>query len=281
MHSPTRTILCAVSHAQQDPWFDIWVHGQCVTWQDVEDKPEFKIINFFGRKASKVTKTLDVIHERIRWSNRYFAKVLKLFDALVLLPFLFAAPKFKRDPGLSNNHDSFVVDFPDTFVTYRWKMLSLIQYYLEETDFDFLYVTSTSSYIRPSVLLEQCKKYPTSGVYLGPLPYEGAQFVSGSSRLISRDVAQIIWDNRFRFKISIIEDQAMAELLSKYNIYPTHLPLFNIDSRDMAGQINETNSNGIYHFRLKTILNGKRDDVMVMRNLHQQFQKKSTNVEPS
>lgn len=273
MQSPTRTVLCAVSHAQQDPWFDIWVHGQCVTWQTIEDTSEFKIINFFGRKASKLTKTLDAIHERIRWSNRYLAKVLKLFDALTLSPFLFLVPKFKRDLSLSRNHDSFVVDFPDTFVTYRWKMLSLIKFFIEETDFDFLYVTSTSSYIRPAILLEQCKDYPQSGVYLGPLPYEGAKFVSGSSRLLSRDVAQIIWDNRLRFKISVIEDQAMAELLSKYNIYPSHLPLYNVDSREMAGQRNEHNSAGIFHFRLKTIVNGKRDDVMVMKTLHQQFKK--------
>jgi hypothetical protein len=271
MENHGKTVLCAVSHAQQLPWFDIWVNGQCKTWQNYPDNSNFTIINFFGRKPSKFIIKLDQLHERIRWTNRYFAKLLGYLDIALLSPYIGFTPSFKIDQKLSGSHSSFVVNFPDTFVTYRWKILSLIRYFLEETDFDFLYVTSTSSYIRPVMLLEEVSKLPNSGIYSGPLPYESANFVSGSSRLMSRDVVQKIWGNRLRFGITTIEDKAMAQLLGELSINPIFFQLINVTSAEEAKAINATNSQGKYHFRLKTIKNGRREDISVMTSLHENF----------
>jgi hypothetical protein len=197
--------------------------------------------------------------------------LLGYLDIALLSPYIGFTPSFKIDQKLSGSHSSFVVNFPDTFVTYRWKILSLIRYFLEETDFDFLYVTSTSSYIRPVMLLEEVSKLPNSGIYSGPLPYESANFVSGSSRLMSRDVVQKIWGNRLRFGITTIEDKAMAQLLGELSINPIFFQLINVTSAEEAKAINATNSQGKYHFRLKTIKNGRREDISVMTSLHGNF----------
>jgi hypothetical protein len=271
MSGQAKKILCAVSHANQDPWIDIWKHGQTLTWQKWKDTENFTIINFFGRKPSLFTRTFDRIHEKIRWSNKYFAKSLMLIENALLWPLIFLEPKLQRDFEFIGEHLTYKVDFIDSFLTYRWKILSLIQYFLEETEYDFLYVTSSSSYIRPKVLLRFSSTLPDSGIYLGPLPYEGADFISGSSRLISRDVAQLLWDHRRKFRFALIEDKAMANLLLRLDVHPRFLGLVNLTSVEEAEALQVEEFQGIYHFRLKSLVNGARIDVDVMKALHSKF----------
>ena len=278
MSGQTKKILCAVSHANQDPWIDIWKDGQIVTWQKWQDSENFTIINFFGRKPSLFTRTFDYLHEKIRWSNKYIAKSLMIIESLLLRPLILLEPKLKRDFNFTGEHSVYKVNFIDSFLTYRWKILSLIQFFLEETEFDFLYVTSSSSYIRPNVLLEFTASLPGDRVYLGPLPYDGADFVSGSSRLISRDVAQLLWDHRREFQIALIEDKAMAQLLLTLGVYPSFLGLVNITSVREAEDLRVNDFRGVYHFRLKSLVNGTRIDADVMKALHSKFRDEFTNA---
>jgi hypothetical protein len=271
MPEQSKKVLCAVSHANQDPWMDIWQSGQIPTWQTWKDSEDFKIINFFGRKPNRCTRTFDRIHEAMRWSNRYLAGALRVIDGFFFWPLVYFDPKLRRDDNYASEHSTYTVNFIDTFVTYRWKILSLIQYFLEETEFDYLYVTSSSSYIRPKVLIDFVDSLPDTKVYLGPLPYEGADFVSGSSRLISRDVAELLWKHRRDFQFSLIEDKAMAKLLHELNVHPSFVNLVNITSVQEANEFEVEDFKKNYHFRLKTIVEGARADVQVMRALHAKF----------
>lgn len=262
------TILCAVAHAYQAPWIEIWTKGQCLTWQTIPDSEHFQTINYFGIKANRIITIFDRWHEKLRWANKYTAAVLAFFDEILLWPFKSYCPSFLPINNLNMNHKVFEVKFPDTYLTCRWKLFSLLRYFLLETSHDYLYITTSSSYVRQDVLLSRINSLPRSKVYFGAIAYQGADFVSGSSRLLSRDTAELVWKNRSKFSIGIIEDKALGQLLRKLDVEPEFIPIHNLNSFEQISDLKISDLEGTFHFRVKSEMNGVRIDASLMKALH-------------
>jgi hypothetical protein len=114
---------------------------------------------------------------------------------------------------------------------------------------------------------------PKTSVYTGAIPYVDAQFVSGSNRILSRDVVQKILDNALRFDPTIIEDVALGELVQKLGIERQGFPISNIATLDDLKSFPVAGLESSYHFRLKSGKLNNRNDVEIMLALHEKLSK--------
>ena len=220
-------VLCAISHGYYKPWIEIATEGQSKTWLADELPQGFEVLHYHGSPLSSFGQKLDRLHERVRWTNRYIGYILKTFDALVAFPFLWWEPKVSSSALLPMKHPSIHIHSPDSYLTFRWKSRAMMKYALENYDFDFLFMTTTSSYIRPAKLLSIASEFPLSKFYAGAKAYEGATFAAGSNRFLSRDLVEYIVTNKTSYLPHLIEDVSLARSLTKVST-----PLFFINHLD-------------------------------------------------
>lgn len=266
-----KSVLCAISHGLYDPWIAILHDGQELTWLTSPRPQGFEVVHFHGTPVSKMWKNVDKIHERIRWSTRKKAALLKILDFFLTLPLMEYDATYSKSELLSTRDLSVHTHFPDTYLTYRWKELAFFKYFIQETDCEYLFLTSTSSYVRPSKLMEFIQSLPSTKVYAGALPYKDANFVSGSNRILSRDVVEAVLAKSKSFNPTIIEDVALGRVILGMGITPILHPLFNI--ADM-GELLNTSDNDLmesYHFRLKSGALDNRGDIEIMIALHERI----------
>lgn len=265
------TMLCAISHGLYPPWVEILKEGQEKTWLLKRTPNNIEIVHFHGIKVSPFFMRIDQLHERIRWSNRHSYQVLKSVDNLLFSPLKNFLPNVEASKELNCRHPALCVRFPDTYVTYRWKLLGLMNYFFTQTSHDFLFTTTTASYINLPVLSELIDKFAPGDLYFGALPYEGAGFVSGSNRVFSRLTVKKILLGKSHWEPGVIEDLAVGQLLSKIGVQPKYIPLVNIASLSELENFKAQDFNANYHFRLKSGPNSNRNDVAIMKALHSKF----------
>ena len=264
-------VLCAISHGYYKPWIDIAFKGQERTWLADEIPDNFQVLHFHATPLNLVGRSLDRIHERIRWTNRYIGIVLKAFDTALTYPFLRWEPGVSQSKLMNMRHDSIHVKSPDSYLTFRWKSRAMMKYALEKYDFDFLFMTTTSSYIRPQTLLELCEGFPSSSFYGGAKAYEGATFAAGSNRFLSRDVVQRIVENKKCYLPQIIEDVSLSQSVYDLGVDLVFLPHLDIDSMENLDSFSDMELSSHYHFRVKSGTLQSRNDVSLMLRLHDRF----------
>lgn len=263
------TVLCAVTHGLYMPWTEILTRGQIPTWLSLPMPDGFEVIHFHGRAGGKLIQLFDKLHEKLRWTNRWTALPLRIFDEFFGTIFRLWIPKTRESRSLNNVINAIEIDLLDVYATMKWKDLAIFNYFIEKTNFDFLFMTTTSSYIRPNTLLNEVRMFPKSGVYAGALAYKGADFAAGHNRLFSRDVVQRIIDARGRFQCSVVEDLAVGKLCRSLNIPLSKLSKIDINSLEMLNSFTDQEISGEFHFRLKSGSPEKRQDVAIMRQLHE------------
>lgn len=267
-------LLCAIGHGLYKPWINILYNGQEKTWLSGDISETITICHFHGKKLGLVGIFFDRHHEAIRWKNKYFSVPLSRFDNFVGFPFKNRIPKYFPSTELKTRHPALKINFPDAYVTVRWKILGLFEYFLNETNCNYLMLTTSSSYVNIEKLKDFISYLPEKGVYVGSLPYTGAKFVSGSNRIISRDVVEVLYEKRKTWKVGTIEDLELGRLIKLHlSIIPTTVPIVNIASLEELENIDQKILQDSYHFRLKSGTMEKRNDVAIMKALHKKLLK--------
>lgn len=261
-------IVCALSHGLYEPWIEILKEGQQKTWLNQEFPKGFTLIHFHGTPGGRFIQFLDRTHERIRWKNRWVASVLRFLDNILLFPLISYIPRYEKSKILLDSRDVIHIKFPDTYLTYRWKFLSLLSYFVNETDADYLFVTSTASYIQPKLVLDFILGLPSENSYAGAEPYSGANFISGSNRIISRKIAKQVLSKRKRWAVGVIEDVALTQLIKSCGNNLITFPIANISSLKELESMTDKELETRYHFRLKSFQGADRMDVIIMKKLH-------------
>jgi hypothetical protein len=265
------SVLCAISHGLYVPWLEILKEGQSKTWLAQPTPDNVEIIHYHGTPLNSIIYPLDKIHERIRWSNRYMYRLLKVFDNLLLGPWMNYLPTSEKSSLLNSKQEVLHIRFPDTYVTYRWKLLGLMNFFLNNTNHDYLFTTTTASYINLKALSRRILEFQPGDLYFGALPYEGADFVSGSNRIFSRETVEKLLRAKSLWKPGIIEDLAVGQLLLKLGIQPTFIPIINISCLQELESFEDETFHNNYHFRLKSGPNSKREDVKIMKSFHSKY----------
>jgi hypothetical protein len=266
--SASPTVLCAISHGLYQPWISILHEGQEKTWLRDERPEGVEVIHFHGSPLSNFGIKLDKLHEQIRWSTRFKANTLKFADYLLTFPFMGYQARYTSSKILKVEDPAIHIHFPDSYLTYRWKELALFRYFLTETKFDYLFLTSSSSYVKLDKLKEYVENLPAVGVYAGATPYDSAEFISGANRILSRDVIEQVVKNSKKFNPVIIEDVALGNLISRLGFLRTSFPISNIGSLQELEDSSADFLEDSYHFRLKSGSLENRKDVEIMHKLH-------------
>ena len=262
------SVLCAISHGLYKPWIDILHSGQEETWLKLKRPEGIEVIHFHATPMNRLGIGLDVIHEKIRWSTRAKARSLRFLDFIVCAPLMIYDAKYSKSNLLYTSDPALHIHFPDSYLTYRWKELALFRYFLTETNCEYLFITSSSSYVNPYRLKEYISKLNSKSVYAGALPYQDARFISGSNRILSRDVVQKVLENKTRFDPTIIEDVALGQLIESLGVERLGFPICNIASIKELESFPVVSLQTSCHFRLKSGKLTERNDVQIMKALH-------------
>jgi hypothetical protein len=165
----------------------------------------------------------------------------------------------------------FEVRFPDSYQFLRWKDLAVLKYFLEQTSCEYVYIITNNSYLNFNNLKKLVRDTPQTEFYGGTKAYEGAEFAAGNSRLISRDVAQLIVKNKGKFSLGLIEDAAMGKLVKSLNLVFTPLPSLIVNSVEGLAQFSDFELKEHFHFRVKSGSMTSRNDVQIMSKLHERL----------
>lgn len=261
-------VLCLISHGVYKPWIQILHDGQEVTWLSDPMPDNFKVVHFHGTPVGRLGQKIDELHEKIRWSTRLKATILRYLDLIIGFPFRAYVPSVSSSKILEANHDVLHIHQPDIYATYKWKEVGIFAYVLRNFDFDYVFTTTSSSYIIPQTLLQLLEDKPKSSYYGGMIPYSGADFASGSNRVFSRDVIELIVRERRNISCGLIEDVSIAKLLRDNGILPDSLYGLNLEGEKQVDDLTRKDITKNYHFRLKSGTLQNRQDVKLFKRLH-------------
>jgi hypothetical protein len=100
------------------------------------------------------------------------------------------------------------------------KTYLMFKYIKENFDFDFVFRTNSSSYVKIENLINFLKDKPLKGYYSAMLGqrHEDIHFGSGCGYTLSRDLVEYIVDNETLWNFNLPDDVAVADILNNINI---------------------------------------------------------------
>ena len=263
-----KRVLISVAHSLKEPWLSIFREGSQATWLKTSMPANFRLIHFHGLKLSKFGHQWDAIHERIRWKNRWVAAPLRFFDQIIAFPFLSTIPSMTPSMELDTSDLCFEIKCKDTYQFLRWKDLAVLDYFVNSTKADYLFMTTNNSYINFDALNHLVRSLPSESFYGGVVAYEGAEFAAGNNRFLSRDVAETILRNRRIFSAGDIEDVAMGKIVKRLGFSFTPLQSLVLQTLHDLESASDQELLGNFHFRVKSGTLTSRNDVSIMLKLH-------------
>ena len=273
--SSDKKVHCAVLSALYPPWLDIIINGQEKTWISADLPKNFTVTHYHGVPIPKYLRIIDDLRSKLRFTNRWLDYILRLFEYILYSPFMAIVPSARISKLVDFKYPSIQINFPDFYNTTRNKMFGVMKNFLNETSDDFLLITTSSSYIVPSKLMELVDTLSESDVIVGSEPYKDATFLSGSNILYSRSLVKRILQNRRAWDPTLLNDLGLGKLLKKMQVDFKSLTLKNISSLEVLQNTSDSELKDFYHFRLKsqqTLGSDKlRNDVSIFHALHKRI----------
>lgn len=272
MRPLTGALVVAIGHADVMPWSEIARRGQAKTWLANDDIQDVACIYVHGSGQKKPVARLDALHESVRWSRRFRGlpgKALRVLDEFATFPTRSLVPNYEFVFDGELARPRLRVAVPDTYLFAPMKELALFEFFLRYTQADWLYMTTTSSYVRPRKLLAAASSLGKEAVYAGtPIKAGSLTFASGANRLLSRDVVAAVYENRRRWQRSDLEDVGLGKLTSNLGFSLQPLGTLNVGSFEELAGVTEPSLRSGFHFRLKSGPLDARLDVDLMQALH-------------
>ena len=260
-------LLIAISQANTEPWITICNEGQEKTW--IHKKVDLtEVIHFKSKITPRIIQHIDKFHEKNRykqqvglWQGRFDKISAKLVSKKI--------PKYSFNP----NNKVLTVDSWSTYQLAGRRFVALYDWFLYQTNFDFLFTTNTSSYLNKKNLLNLTQKLNSRdliyGGYLLP-ENQTKQFVSGAGTLLSRKCIELIVENWNRFKFDTLEDVSHGDLMRELGISPVPLSRVDIPNVDLVMALPIDVLEREFHYRCKSP-EVPRQDVRIMHKLHERL----------
>ena len=261
--------MIVIGQVLADPWLSISLRGQFPTWLPRAEELGLQVRHSHGRRPRKVLEALDRSHEWMRWHG-VGRGLIPRFDTWVGRRFLNHIPSVHVSHFAETQGVAWSQDLRDVYAFQRWKVLGSLSQALRE-DFDLVYFTTASSYIRPSELLRVMESLPQTGLYAGTPHVDartGIRFASGANRILSRDVAETVVRDRLHYRNDVMEDVGLGELISEMGVELVDLPSVNVDSLEVLEELSDREIDRNFHFRMTSGSRKDRRDVELMHALH-------------
>jgi hypothetical protein len=182
-----------------------------------------------------------------------------------------------RDPLVRREGNDIIVNIKEEYDnTSRKNIDTLIYINKHYPDIDYVYRTNLSSYINIDNLVKYLSTAPRTGFYSGQrrsAPYQNFKFASGSGFTMSRDVVDLVAQNKDNINLRAPDDLPLGRFLHQSNIEFTHL-----DWHRMNNTFSNTDFNNFpkdrpqYRLRTYPKFGGdRREDVKKMKHLHNIF----------
>jgi hypothetical protein len=262
------SLIVAIAQAKSEPWESIWLNGQVPTWVS-RFKNEVDIVNTSGKRLGYFWKRFDAFHERNRFSKR-IGLWQGRFD-YVFIPWLIRnippsrelAPSLIREIQVMTN---------SSYVFAGRRLIGMINWFLKETEYEFMFITTTSSFINVNQLINHLSGFKRdipiyAGHLLGEFP---EKFVTGAGQLINRKTAELVVSNFRQYPHRMLNDVALGSLLRKSGVNPIEIPWIWCKSVDEVLELSEEKLSSTMHFRCKTSSN-PRTDSEIMHALQQRL----------
>jgi hypothetical protein len=160
------------------------------------------------------------------------------------------------------------------------KTLLALDWVRQNYEYRYIYRSNLGAYVNPDKLLTFLTDKPARRFYCGIVGEDSAhfgrpvKFASGSGYFLSRDVVDIVAENYRMWDHSAIDDVALGDLLSKFDIAidksARRLNLCNDRRFYQIGDrtVDSIPKNEIYHVRLRS--DNREQDIERMRQLYEE-----------
>lgn len=266
-------ILIVIGQVLSDPWLSITLGGQFPTWLRDADRLGIPVRHSHATRPRQPLRFLDSAHEWLRWHGQGRTLVPRV-DSWIGRLFLERVPQVETKKFLQTGAVSWSQKFPDLYLLQRWKVIGSLSQALTE-DFEYVYFTTASSYVRVDRLIQVIAPLPKTGVYAGTQMTDalsGCMFASGANRVLSRDVAEAVVGHQLLYRNDVLEDVGLGRIISGlgYNLVP--LPTLNLDSEKAVDELTSRQLATNFHYRLTSWSGKSRNDVTLMLRLHERIQ---------
>ncbi len=260
----TNSLLVAVSQGNTEPWLTIWKEGQEKTW--IKSKVRnVDVIHFKSKSTPSIIQEIDRFHEKNRYKKRIGLWQGRI-DKIITKTISHRIPKY----SFSYENSLLTVNSWSTYQLQGRRFIALYDWFIRQTDYEFLFTTNTSSYINKKNLSNLIQKFDNRDlIYAGYLLPEDQkqQFVSGAGTLLSRGCIELIVDNWDKFKFNTLEDVSHGELMRELCVTPIPLSRVELASIDAVADLSSSVLTEEFHFRCKSPA-VPREDVQIMTQLH-------------
>jgi hypothetical protein len=267
------SFVVAIAQAKSEPWETIWHKGQVPTWID-RYKDEFNIVNVSGIPMGNLWKFFDAFHEKKRYSEKC-GKWQGRLDYLFVPWLRRNLPTWEKLP--SSQIDEIQIRTNSSYIFAGRRLLGTINWFFRETNYDFLFLTTTSSLINLRLLEKQISEFaPSQPIYaghiLGKVPNE---FVSGAGQLLNRKTAELVLQNYRKFPHQMLNDAALGLHLRNHGVQPLEIQWCWVDSKKQVEDLRLIDLKQTMHYRVKTSTVPRQDE-KVMKLLHEKLMKLSS-----
>lgn len=252
-------IVILVQQHPEEPWASLR-RSQQIHWIQ---SPLVHVVHYQGFTRRWVNVSNNV-HERARWDPRLGGPTA-LGDRLLGRFFRHKRPGSSYD----SSTDLLVADIPDLYLTAGLKFLTALEFVLANWDSPLIYRTNSSSFLNVPNLLRASRHLRANDLYAGRVvEHPLGNFLSGSSVLISRDLASAVIDHRHRWPHHRLEDVALGQVIREIGGAAQSLPSVDLaHPREVVGtprHVLESN----FHYRCKSVdAEGRRLDSEIMQEL--------------
>jgi hypothetical protein len=268
-------VLIVVTHAHREPWSEIALSGQCKTWIPQLLQNEFNIGYAFSNKLQVLASSIDLVDMRLRYNcGPHVSTWRNLLNRFALNAFQNFVPKVKPSSGLFGIEKLLFLEspIPDLYLSSRWKRLSILEFFIKSSNFKYLVFTTSSSYINGNQLIIELQDFPAHCFGGRVMNAELADsFISGSLSVYDREVAKELLSERREMSVNLLDDLSFGRAQRKLRLSNYEMSSLDISDVRLLESIDDETLNNTIHFRLKSQLEGIRQDKFLMQKLHKRF----------
>ena len=260
----SKNYLILITHAKYEPWQNILQKGVLGTWAN---RPISNLGIAAGNEVPVFLRKIDNGIWAAQWNKKFG------MASLILQFFLHKFTKFYQ-PKVSISVEAIPrwnIHMPDLDLLMAHKNISVLRKFLE-FDFDFLVLTTSSSYLNTSLLDKVMNYLPKENVVAGRIVNRNEiVFPSGTFRIFSRDIVGRIVQKSNEIEPWLPEDLAIGKLLTDLN--SKFIEIDSINLPDISDVENLTNRQlrSTVHYRCTSGSLSDRRDVAIMKALEKRL----------
>jgi len=266
-----KLIQVAVLHTSREPWLSIAKFGQLSSWE-TQDCNDFNVTYLYA-KTSRTASFLDMSIEKLRWGkNRYYAYAVSYFLMAFFYPWRRYIPKasFKEEEDSGIAARALKVNIPELTCTMRWKKITFLQYFLEETSSQYIVITNSSSILNINAIKKSLERIARSAdyIYAGPIgSAHDCNFISGAFTVLNRKSVKLLLDNLEIIPVHVMDDVSFGTAFKKLGIEVINIDSLSIDSLQQLDNTDAVILSEHGHFRVKSGSLKNRNDILIMKEL--------------